>query len=213
LAKPTKEQLRKLIDYSERELRVELDVEKEYRYLALSSRKKNYLGVTKSGHVDIKGLTGKKRNTPLFLQRGFMQMVEILRQVQSPGDFAAAKERILRLAREHLTKLDRREYSVEELAIRMQLTKSPESYVKTTPQHVKAARQLIEAGRDVSAGDIISFVKTTGGVKPVEQASVQDVDIAKYKDLVKSTFEQVLDALGIDWVETIGIRRLDTFFG
>jgi DNA polymerase elongation subunit (family B) len=213
LAKPTKEQLRKLIDYSEQELRVELDVEKEYRYLALSSRKKNYLGVTKSGYVDIKGLTGKKRNTPLFLQRAFMQMVDILRQVQSPRDFDAAKERILRLAREHLTKLERREFPVEELAIRMQLTKSPESYVKTTPQHVKAARQLIEAGRDVSAGDIISFVKTVGGVKPVEHASIQDIDVAKYKELVKSTFEQVLDALGIEWIETIGIRRLDSFFG
>jgi DNA polymerase I len=213
LARPTKGQLRKLIDYSEQELRVELDVEKEYRYVALSSRKKNYLGVTKSGYVDIKGLTGKKRNTPLFLQKAFMQMVDILRQVQSPSDFTDAKDRILRLAREHLTRLERREYSVEELAIRMQLTKSPESYVKTTPQHVKAARQLIEAGRDVSAGDIIAFVKTTGGVKPVEQASIQDIDIAKYKDLVQSTFEQVLDALGVEWIETIGIRRLDTFFG
>ncbi len=213
LSNPGKEQLRKLIEYSERELRVELDVEKEYRYVALSSRKKNYLGVTKSGHVDIKGLTGKKRNTPLFLQRAFMQMVEILRQVQSPGDFAAAKERILRLAREHLAKLDRRDYPVEELAIRMQITKPPDSYVKTTPQHVKAARQLIRAGRDVSAGDIIAFIKTTDGVKPVEHASIQDIDISKYKDLVKSTFEQVLDALGIEWNETIGIRTLDTFFG
>ncbi len=213
LAKPTKEQLRKLIDYSEQALRVELDVEKEYRYLALSSRKKNYLGVTKSGHVDIKGLTGKKRNTPLFLQKAFMQMVDILRQVQTPRDFSTAKDRILRLAREHLARLERREYPIEELAIRMQITKPLESYVKTTPQHVKAARQLQDAGRDVSAGDIIAFVKTVGGVKPVEQASIQDVDIAKYKDLVKSTFEQVLDALGIEWVETIGIRTLDTFFG
>ncbi len=213
LAKPTKEQLRKLIDYSERELRVELDIEKEYRYLALSSRKKNYLGVTKSGHVDIKGLTGKKRNTPLFLQRAFMQLVEILRQVQTPSDFTTAKDKILRLAREHLAKLERREFSVEELAIRMQISKPLDSYTKTTPQHVKAARQLEEAGRDISAGDIISFVKTTKGVKPVEYASIQDIDIAKYKALVKSTFEQVLDALGIEWIETIGIRRLDTFFG
>ncbi|MFW9984953.1 MAG: DNA polymerase domain-containing protein, partial [Candidatus Odinarchaeota archaeon] len=213
LENPAEDQLRQLIEYSEQELRVELDVEKEYRYVALSSRKKNYLGVSKDGQVDIKGLTGKKRNTPAFLQEAFMQMIDILRQVRDSDGFSLAKEQILKLAREKLTMLERREFEVEELAIRVQLTKNLEAYVKTTPQHVKAARQLQEAGREVTAGDIIAFVKTTGGVKPIEQATVQDIDIAKYKDLVKSTFEQVLDALGIEWLDTIGMRRLDTFFG
>jgi DNA polymerase elongation subunit (family B) len=210
---PTKEQLKQLIDYSESELRVELDVEKEYRYVALSSRKKNYLGVSKDGQVDIKGLTGKKRNTPFFLQVAFMEMIEILRQVRDPDGFTSAKERILRLAREKLTMLERREFDVKDLAIRVQLTKNLSAYTKTTPQHVKAALQLQKAGKEVGAGDIIAFVKTTDGVKPVEQAAVQDIDVSKYKDLVKSTFEQVLDALGIEWLDTIGMRRLDTFFG
>ncbi len=213
LDNPTKDQLRQLVEYSEKELRVELDVEKEYRYVALSSRKKNYLGVSEDGHVDIKGLTGKKRNTPAFLQAAFMQMIDILSQVRDPQGFTLAKNRILKLAREKLTMLERREFQIEDLAIRVQLTKNLDAYVKTTPQHVKAARQLKEVGREITAGDIIAFVKTTGGVKPVETATVQDIDVAKYKDLVKSTFEQVLDALGIEWLDTIGMRRLDTFFG
>ncbi|MFX0168858.1 MAG: DNA-directed DNA polymerase I [Candidatus Hodarchaeota archaeon] len=213
LDNPREEQLRQLIEYSEKELRVELDVEKEYRYVALSSRKKNYLGVSKDGYVDIKGLTGKKRNTPAFLQDAFMQMIEILRQVRDPDGFELAKEQILRLAREKLSMLERREFAVEDLAIRVQLTKNLDAYTKTTPQHVKAAKQLQEAGREVKAGDIIAFVKTTSGVKPVEQTTVQDVDTSKYKELVKSTFEQVLDALGIEWFDTIGMRTLDTFFG
>ncbi|MFW9831248.1 MAG: DNA polymerase domain-containing protein [Candidatus Thorarchaeota archaeon] len=213
LDRPTPDQLRQLIEYSEKELRVELDVEKEYRFVALSERKKNYLGVSEDGQVDIKGLTGKKRNTPAFLQEAFMQMIDILREVRDREGFASAKKRILQLAREKLTMLERREFQVEDLAIRVQLTKNLDAYVKTTPQHVKAAKQLEAAGTEVTAGDIISFVKTTGGVKPVEQAKVQDIDVAKYKDLVKSTFEQVLDALGIEWFDTIGMRRLDTFFG
>jgi DNA polymerase I len=213
LLHPTKEQLRQLIEHSERELKVELDVDKEYRYVALSSRKKNYLGVTVDGRVDIKGLTGKKRNTPAFLQGAFMQMVEILRQVRTADDFAAAKDRILRLAREKLTMLERREFNVADLAVRVMLTKPLETYTKTTPQHVKAARLLQESGREVVSGDIIAFVKTVNGVKPVEKTTPQEVDVAKYKDLVKSTFEQVLDALGVEWLDTIGMRRLDTFFG
>jgi DNA polymerase I len=164
--------------------------------------------------VDIKGLTGKKRNTPLFLQEAFMQMIDILRQVRDPDGFELAKDQIFKLAREKLTMLERREFAVEELAIRVQLTKNIEAYTKTTPQHVKAAKQLQKAGQEVKAGDIIAFVKTTGNnVKPVEQATPQDIDTSKYKDLVKSTFEQVLDALGIEWFDTIGMRTLDTFFG
>jgi DNA polymerase I len=213
LDNPTKDQLKQLIDYSEKELRVELDIEKEYRYVALSSRKKNYLGVSKDGQVDIKGLTGKKRNTPLFLQEAFMEMIDILSQVRDPDGFTSAKDRILRLAREKLTMLERREFEVENLAIRVQLTKNISAYTKTTPQHVKAAKQLQKAGKEVGAGDIIAFVKTTDGVKPVEHATPQDIDVSKYKDLVRSTFEQVLDALGIEWLDTIGMRRLDTFFG
>jgi DNA polymerase I len=213
LSHPTTEQLGQLIEHSERELKVELDVDKQYRYVALSSRKKNYLGVTVDGRVDIKGLTGKKRNTPAFLQEAFMQMVEILRQVQTSDDFAAAKDRILRLAREKLTMLERREFDVADLAIRVMLTKPLDTYKKTTPQHVKAAKLLEETGREVGAGDIIAFVKTVNGVKPVERATAQEIDVPKYKDLVKSTFEQVLDALGIEWLDTMGMRRLDTFFG
>jgi DNA polymerase I len=213
LSRPTSEQLRQLIEHSEKELKVELDVDKQYRYVALSSRKKNYLGVTVDGRVDIKGLTGKKRNTPAFLQEAFMQMVEILRQVQTSDDFAAAKDRILRLAREKLTMLERREFDVSDLAIRVMLTKPLDTYKKTTPQHVKAAKLLEETGRDVGSGDIIAFVKTVSGVKPVERATPSEIDIPKYKELVKSTFEQVLDALGIEWLDTMGMRRLDTFFG
>ena len=62
-----------------------------------------------------------------------MQMIDILRQVKDPDEFDAAKARILRLAREKLNLLERREFKVEDMAIRVQLTKPLASYVKTTP--------------------------------------------------------------------------------
>ena len=45
-------------------LGIELDVDKVYRYVAMSQRKKNYFGVLEDGTVDIKGLTGKKSRLP-----------------------------------------------------------------------------------------------------------------------------------------------------
>jgi DNA polymerase I len=62
-------------------------------------------------------------------------------------------------------------------------------------------------------GDVVSFVKVTGsaGVKPIQLAKIDEVDIAKYSEYVNSTFEQVLDALDIDTGQVAGAPRLDFF--
>jgi DNA polymerase I len=213
LKNPSEAQIKELFKWSTSNLGIDLELDKRYRYLALSERKKNYLGVYEDGTVDIKGLTGKKRNTPTFLKQAFQEMVQVLAQVHSPEDFDTARKRIKETARTCYKKLEKHEYSLDDLAFRIELTKALEDYKKTTPQHVKAAKQLQQNGADVKAGDIIYFVKVKGpvGVKPVKQATVNEVDVEKYKDHIKTTFEQVLDALGIEFHEIMGFSRLDAF--
>ena len=86
--------------------------------------------------------------------------------------------------------------------------------IKTTPQHVKAAKLLESKGFEVKPGDIISFVKVVGepGVKPCQLASMKEIDVKKYIEYMDSTFEQVLDALGMSFDELIGNRKLESFF-
>ena len=72
---------------------MDLEIDKTYRYCVLSNRKKNYLGVTKSGKVDVKGLTGKKSHTPPFIKKLFYELIEILSKVQTVEDFKKAKQR------------------------------------------------------------------------------------------------------------------------
>jgi DNA polymerase I len=57
---PTQEQINKVIEDAKRDHGVDLEIDKVYRYVVLSGRKKNYLGVAMDGKVDVKGLTGKK---------------------------------------------------------------------------------------------------------------------------------------------------------
>jgi DNA polymerase I len=214
LKNPTDSQVREIFDWSTRELGIDLELDKRYRYLALSERKKNYLGVYEDGTVDIKGLTGKKRNTPEFLKKAFREMVQGLGQVHSPNDFDEARMRIKEIVQTCYRKLEKHEYSLEDLAFGIELTKDLGDYKKTTPQHVKAAKQLQSNGADVKAGDIIYFVKVKGptGVRPIKQANVNEIDVEKYKDQLRSTFEQVLDALGIEFHEIMGYARLDAFY-
>ncbi len=213
LKAPAQDQIENLAEWSEKEIGIELDVDKVYRYSVFSSRKKNYLGVFPDGSVDVKGLTGKKKHIPLFIKKSFLQLEEWLAQVKSPAEFEMAKKGIREIVRNCYLKLKRHEFSLDELAFHVVLGAAPGQYVKTTPQHVKAARLLQKKGRELKAGDLISFVKVTKApyVNPVELASKSEVDVDKYVGHLQSTFDQVLDAMGLDFDEILGLTKLERF--
>lgn len=214
LKNPSQEQIEGLTTWSKRELEMELDVDKVYRYSVFSSRKKNYLGVLPDGSVDVKGMTGKKRHIPDFITDAFDQMENRLAQVRSPVDFGEAKSDIRRIVRDRYSMLKNREWkSLDELAFEVVLGKTLASYTKTTPQHVKAATLLQEKGYELKAGDIIRFVKVLRdpNVKPVQLASDSEIDVDKYSGYLRSTFDQVLDAMGLDFDEIIGLTKLERF--
>ena len=211
---PTEEQINSLIKWSTEHLGIDLEVDKVYKWVALSSRKKNYLGLLIDGSIDVKGLLGKKRNTPEFCKQTFKSILNILQKVETRDDFESAKKKILRIIKESYSKLEASQYSLEELAIKVQLSKSLKDYTKTTPQHVKAALLLKQTGKSVVPGQIIHYVKTVTppGVKPVELARLSEIDIAKYKEYLRTTLEQVLDALEIDFETVSGISQISNWF-
>jgi DNA polymerase I len=214
LKNPSKQQTEELAQWTEHELKMSLDVDKVYRYAVFSSRKKNYLGVFEDGTVDVKGLTGKKKHIPVFIKKAFDRMKDRLAQVKTPTDFERAKKDISEIVRECYIQLKRREWkNLNELAFNVVLGEEIVHYTKTTPQHVKAAKILQENGAELKAGDLISFVKTTREphVKPVELATKNEVDVDKYIAYLHSTFDQVLDALGLDFDEIIGLTKLERF--
>jgi len=216
LKNPSKEQVEDLARWTEHELKMSIDVDKVYRYAVFSSRKKNYLGVLDDGTVDVKGLTGKKKHIPVFIKNAFNEMKERLAKVKNPAEFEKAKQDIAEIVRERYMRLKRREWeSMGEIAFNVVLGEELEHYTKTTPQHVKAAKILEKSGVDLRAGDLISFVKITREphVKPVELANKNEVDVDKYVAYLHSTFDQVLDALGLSFDEIIGLTKLERFLG
>jgi DNA polymerase I len=215
LKNPSQEQIKILEKWSEKTLGMELDVEKYYRYAVFSSRKKNYLGILPDGSVDVKGMTGKKRHIPVYIKKAFDQMEERLGKVQSPAEFEEAKKEIRKIVRDRYLRLKQRRWgdNPNQLAFHVVLGKVPKAYTKTTPQHVKAAKLLQKMGYELKAGDLISFVKVMKEphVKPVQIASNSEIDVDKYVGYLQSTFDQVLDALGLDFDEIIGLTKLERF--
>ena len=213
LKNPASEQIKILEEWSKKTMGMELEVEKWYRYAVFSSRKKNYLGILKGGGVDVKGMTGKKRHIPPYIKKAFYMLEDRLEQVQSPAEFEEAKKEIKKIIRDRYLRLKQRRWgeTPEELSFHVVLGKPLEAYTKTTPQHVKAALMLKQIGYEMKAGDLINYVKVLKGVKPVQIASNSEIDVDKYVAYLQSTFDQILDALGLDFEEIIGLTKLERF--
>ncbi|QQG49523.1 MAG: DNA-directed DNA polymerase I [archaeon] len=214
LKNPSRDQITTISKWADGELGVELDLDKVYRYVAFSSRKKNYFGVLPDGTVDIRGLTGKKSQTPEFLKRTFYQALEILSRVKTTEDFERARANIRELLTKMIGDLKGKKVAVEDLAFNVMMGKTTEKYNGTTPQHVRAAKLLEDKGREIKAGEIIQYVKTRSPpyVRPVELARVDDVDADKYIEYAHSMFDQMLDALDFSFDEMLGATTLDLFW-
>ena len=212
----SQEQIKMLIERAKNDHRVELEVDKEFRYVVLSNRKKNYLGVTKEGKADVKGLTGKKSHTPKFIKTLFYELLDILSSVQNLNEFERAKKEITEKISEYAKKVQEKKIPLDQLAFNVMISKAPSEYVKTIPQHIRAAKQL-ETIREVKKGDIISYVKILNkpGVKPVEIARPDEIDSAKYMEFMESTLEQITSSMDMDFDTILGKPKqtgLDQFF-
>ena len=213
---PTEQQMQTIINQAKNNHGVELEVEKEYRYVVLSDRKKNYLGVTKNGKVDVKGLTGKKSHTPAFIKSLFYDILDVLAEVKTNDEFKNAKSKISSKITECSRKIQAKEIPLSDLAFNVMLSKSLNEYTKTIPQHIRAAKQL-ESVREIKKGDRISYVKIINkpGVRPVEMAKQSEIDSSKYMEFMQRTLDQITSSMNMDFDTIIGKPRqtgLDQFF-
>ena len=214
--KPTPKQVEDIITKAKMNHNVELEIEKEYRYVVLSGRKKNYLGVTKNGKVDVKGLTGKKSHTPPFIKTLFYELLDILSEIKSVEEFKRSKNKISDKITECARKVQAKEIPLQDLAFNVMISKAPRDYTKTVPQHIRAAKQL-ESIREIKKGDIISYVKILNkpGVRPIEMARKSEIDTSKYMEFMESTLDQLTSSMDLDFDTILGKPKqtgLEQFF-
>ena len=213
---PSEEQIKNVTEQAKKDHGVDLEIDKVYRYCVLSNRKKNYLGVTKSGKVDVKGLTGKKSHTPGFIKKLFYELLDILSKVQTMDEFERAKQQISDKIATCAKQIEEKEIPLDDLTFNVMISKAPSEYVKTIPQHIRAAKQL-ESIREVKKGDKISYVKILNkpGVKPVELAKKEEIDSKKYMEFMESTLDQITSSMDLDFDTILGKPKqtgLDEFF-
>jgi DNA polymerase I len=131
-------------------------------------------------------------------------------------DFKNAKRKISKKIAECGKKVQAKEIPLQDLTFNVMLSKAPSEYVKTIPQHIRAAKQL-ESIREIKKGDKISFIKILNkpGVKPVELAKKEEMDSKKYMEFLESTLEQITSSMDLDFDTILGKPKqtgLDEFF-
>jgi DNA polymerase I len=208
--------------------KIDLELDKEYRYMCFSTRKKNYIGVQLNGEIDIKGMTGKKSHTPTYFKNSFNEIKSILKNVQKESEIPAAKAAITKIAFTSYKNLKSRKWnSIDDLAFHMTVNKKLSDYGKKTerikkdgspvfaavPQHIRAVRLLEAQGYSMESGSVVSFVKTKTevGVAPLELAKTEDIDVDKYINFLESMLGQVLDPLSLEMDEILGHKKLMSF--
>jgi DNA polymerase I len=219
----TKEQIEELIDWSDENLGISLEIDKIYKFVALSNRKKNYIGLLDNGNLDIKGLMGKKSNTPTFIQEAFNKVGLILQGIEKQEDFDDSKLNIEKVVKECYSKLERSKrldeqpdgYTASELAFTIQMTKATSAY-SSKVQHVEAAKKLEQFRKnqgnlnyEIQPGMFIQYLKGVNEPLPLELVEKGlIIDIEAYKNHVHTTFSQILEFLGID-IESLRRKKVD----
>jgi DNA polymerase I len=214
LETPSKEVITKIINWSHEELGIPLEIDKEYKYITFSDRKKNYFGVMKTGQLDIKGLMGKKSNVPKCIQDYFTLITNILQEVSSPLDIEKVQDKIKTTVLELFNRIDKSKkvgmnkqgFSIEDLAFTIQLTKYTYQYESKNIQHVRAAIKYEEDMRSkgnkdfkLQPGQFISYLKGKDDVLSIELVKPGFIlDVSSYRSQIESTFSQILESFDID---------------
>ena len=192
------EKISKLIGFVEKELGLEIKVDKVYEKVFFTEAKKRYCGLLRDGRVDVVGLEAVRGDWAELAKEVQEEVIEIVLKREDPME-------AVKYVREVIAKLRKGEVALDKLIIWKTLSKRLEDY-EVRAAHVEAAKKLIELGYDVGKGDKIGFIVCKGGgeklatkVKPhimIESFEEIDVDYYIRKQVVPAAM-RILGYFGI----------------
>jgi len=213
LDNPAEEQVDWLMDAVKEKLRLDLAVDKRYSLCVLPRAMKAYFGIQMDGTPDVKGVVAIKSNSPPFIQNVFGSCVKELKDVRNWADFEAAKKRIRSVVDNSIVDLKAGRTPLEDLEYAVRLHFDPSERTAEAAQlhqPYQSAVQLVDKGRRLGKGDIISFIKVrpfiyhgrTFTVKPTELVeSFREVNTEDYIRNLRTALGQTFKPMGISFEE------------
>lgn len=195
--------IEELLKWVEKELELEIKVERQYVRILFTEAMKRYAGLLPDGSIDIVGLEVVRGDWSDIARQVQQQVLENILRDQSP-------EKAIETVRTTIRRLQNGEVSIADLTIRKALTKPIESYAVRAP-HVEVARKLMKDGWDLTLGDKVAYVIAKGPGKlfqkarPHKQVKPEDVDIEYYvENQVKPAAMRILERFGVNEKQLVG---------
>ncbi len=116
-----------------------------------------YYGLYEGGEFKLRGIGGRRHDTPTLLRRFELEVLELLRGARDAEGVRALVPRALKRADLFAARLADGAWPVDELLVAHRIGQAPEAFVTFTDS-VAALRQLAAAGAPRGAGETVRFV-------------------------------------------------------
>jgi DNA polymerase-2 len=206
----SKQDFQVLAEEIERETHLPMDFDGlVYPWFAFLSARANpnlgvanrFYGLSPDGEHKIRGIALRRGNTPLFIAKVQLEVLNILAKESDPAKLPNLLPEILELVKEHLSLLKKREVPLEELAVTQTLSRELSKYSVLSPP-VAAAQQLQVQGKMLQRGQRVRYVFIAQGpgvcawdlAAPLDPSSI---DVPRYNELVLRAVFEVLEPLGM----------------
>ncbi len=165
-----------------------------------------YFGVFRDGSLKVRGIEARRDDTPSFIARTQMEMLELLARERRSNAVKSSLTRPLRLVRQRLAELRSGRVPAEALVVSHRLSREIQEY-KTFSPAARALQQIQAIGKDLRPGQRVRFVYTRGrpGVYAWDLPEPPDprtIDLERYAVLLLRAAHTVLGPFGLseEWV-------------
>jgi len=161
-----------------------------------------YFGAFQDGSLKVRGIEARRRDTPAYISRIQMEVLERLAQVEDARLLAKCLPEVVRMLRRRLAALRSRRVPLEELLVSQKLSRELEEYRTPSPA-ARAAAQLKREGKLTRPGQCVRFLYTLGepGVRAWDLPGAPDpamVDTGRYAELLCRAAYTALQPLGVN---------------
>jgi len=208
--KYSKEAVEKLIDAVEKELGLEIKVDKIYQKVFFTEAKKRYIGLTVDGRIDVVGFEAVRGDWAEIAKEMQERVAEI---VLKTADYRKAVEFVKNEIEKIRKLVASNAIDINKFVIWKTIAKPLNEYEVEAP-HVTAAKHLIKLGYSIEVGDKIGYVIIKGSGKISERArpyiavDPKDLDIDYYVEhqIIPATL-RILEYFGVSEKQLKGIGR------
>jgi DNA polymerase-2 len=180
-----------------------------YRWVAFLPSKRDrripvpnrYFGVFQDGEIKYRGIELRRHDTPPWVSRTQLAVLDCLAQAGTLDQVRAYIPRALEIVELARRDLQAGRVPVNDLLISQRLSREVDSYKSPSPA-ARAARQLVERGKAVAAGQTMRFVLTRGkpgvwayGCGEFDQRSL---GVDQYAALLERAARTVLDSFTLE---------------